>query len=59
MEMNKLQLLVTTQELQKLLSCGRRNAEKVGRLAKAEVYIGNLRRWNMDKIREFLYKEAF
>ncbi len=58
MEMNKLQLLVTTQELQKLLSCGRRNAEKVGRLAKAEVYIGNLRRWNMDKIREFLYYEA-
>lgn len=59
MEMNKLPLLVTTHELQELLSCGRRNAEKIGRLARAEVYIGNLRRWNMDKIREFLYKEAF
>ena len=51
-------LMVTTDELKYLLSCGRRNAEKVGKLAKAEVCIGNLRRWNMDKIREFLYYEA-
>lgn len=51
-------ILITTQELMQVLSCGRRNAEKIGRLAEAEVEIGNLRRWNVDKIREFLRHEA-
>lgn len=51
-------ILITTQELMEALSCGRRNAEKIGRLAEAEVEIGNLRRWNVDKIREFLRHEA-
>ncbi len=51
-------LMITTSELMILLSCGRRNAEKIGTLAKAEVEIGNYRRWNLDKVREFLYKEA-
>lgn len=51
-------LMVTTEELQYMLSCGRRNAEKIGFLAKAEVEIGNYRRWNLEKVREFLYKEA-
>ncbi len=51
-------LMVTTDELKYLLSCGRRNAEKIGFLAKAEVEIGNYRRWNLEKVQEFLYKEA-
>lgn len=51
-------ILVTTAELCTLLSCGRRNAEKIGRLAKAQVDIGNLRRWNVEKIRQFLNHES-
>lgn len=51
-------ILVTTAELCTLLSCGRRNAEKIGRLAKAQVQIGNLRRWNVEKIINFLRLEA-
>ena len=51
-------MLVTTAELCTLLSCGRRNAEKIGKLAKAQVQIGNLRRWNVEKIRYFLRIEA-
>lgn len=55
---SEVRLLVTTAELCTLLSCGRRNAEKIGRLAKAQVDIGNLRRWNVEKIRNFLRTEA-
>lgn len=51
-------LLVDMQELCILLSCGRRRAEKIGMLAQAEVRIGNMRRWNVEKLREFLYEEA-
>ena len=51
-------ILVATAELCTLLSCGRRNAEKIGKLAKAQVQIGNLRRWNVEKIRYFLRIEA-
>jgi len=56
--MKKEQLLVTLDELCELLSCGRRNAEKIGSMAKAEVRIGRLRRWNVEKLRKFLYEEA-
>jgi len=56
--MKKEQLLVTLDELSELLSCGRRNAEKIGAMAKAEVRIGRLRRWNVEKLRKFLYEEA-
>ena len=52
------QLLVNLEELCVLLSCGRRTAEKIGALAKAEVRIGRMKRWNVQKIREFLYNEA-
>ena len=51
-------LLVNLEELCVLLSCGRRTAEKVGALAKAEVRIGRIRRWNVQKLQEFLYMEA-
>ena len=51
-------LLANLEELCVLLSCGRRTAEKIGRLAKAEVRIGRIRRWNVQKIKEFVYMEA-
>lgn len=51
-------LLVNLEELCVLLSCGRRTAEKIGVLAKAEVRIGRIRRWNVQKLKEFLYEEA-
>lgn len=54
----EVRLLVTTAELCDLLSCGRRNAEKIGTLAKSQIVIGNLRRWNVDKIRQFLNHES-
>lgn len=56
--MKKQQILVTLDELCELLSCGRRNAEKIGAMAKAEVRIGRLRRWNVEKLKKFLYEEA-
>lgn len=52
------QVLVNLEELCELLSCGRRTAEKIGTLAKAEVRIGRIKRWSVDKIREFIYLEA-
>ena len=51
-------ILVNLDELCVLLSCGRRNAEKIGSMAKAEVRIGRLRRWNVEKLKKFLYEEA-
>lgn len=51
-------LLVNLEELCVLLSCGRRTAERIGFLAKAEVRIGRIRRWNVQKLKEFLYEEA-
>ena len=37
----------------------RRMAERIGRMAEAQVEIGgNFRRWDVDKIREFLRHEA-
>lgn len=51
-------LLVNLEELCVLLSCGRRTAERIGFLAKAEVRIGRIRRWNVQKLKKFLYEEA-
>lgn len=51
-------LLVNLEELCRMLSCGRRNAEKIGQLAKAEVRIGRIRRWHVQKLKEFLEQEA-
>lgn len=51
-------ILVSTDELCEMLSVGRRQAVRIGELAKAEVTIGRMKRWNVDKIREFLYNEA-
>lgn len=52
-------ILVSMEELMTMLSCGRRRAEKIGKLACAEVTIGRMRRWNVQKIAEYLYKESY
>lgn len=54
----ELVLLVNLEELYRILSCGRRTAEKIGQLAKAEVRIGRIRRWNVQKLKEFCDQEA-
>ena len=52
-------ILVNTEQLQYLLGgCGRRYAQKIGELAKAEVRIGNRLLYSVQKIREFAYQEA-
>ena len=52
-------ILVNTEQLQYLLGdCGRRYAQKIGELAKAEVRIGNRLLYCVEKIREFVYNEA-
>lgn len=56
--MKNIRLLVSTEELMEILGCGRRRAVKVGQLAEARVEIGHMVRWNVDKLREFLYNEA-
>ncbi len=52
-------ILVNTEQLQELLGgCGRRYAQKIGKLAKAEVRIGNKLLYCVEKIKEFVYEEA-
>lgn len=51
-------LLVDLEGLMRLTGYGRRRALKIAELAKARVYIGASLRFNVEKIREFLYKEA-
>lgn len=52
-------ILVNTEQLQYLLGgCGRRYAQKIGGMAKAEVRIGNRLLYSVEKIREFAYQEA-
>lgn len=47
-------LLVNTEKLQALLSCGRRNAVRIGTDAKAVFRVGRRVFWNVQKIRDYL-----
>mgnify|MGYP001029378115 FL=1 len=47
-------ILVTTEELKALLSCGRMSAIKMGAVAGARVDVGRRVLWNTDKIRKYL-----
>ena len=47
-------ILVTTEELKALLSCGRMSAIKMGAAAGARVDVGRRVLWNTDKIRKYL-----
>lgn len=47
-------LLITTPELQQMLSCGRHTAEKIGKEAGARIQIGRSVRWKVSNVKEFL-----
>lgn len=56
---DRINLLITTDELMVALSCGRRRAISIGEMAGARVEIGRCVRWNVEILKEFLRKEAF
>lgn len=47
-------LAVTTEDLQKLLSCGRKSAVDIGEMAEAKIQLGRRVLWNVDKIKAYL-----
>jgi hypothetical protein len=47
-------LAVTTEDLQIMLSCGRKSAVDVGELAEAKIQIGRRVFWNLEKIKTYL-----
>lgn len=51
-------LLVDLDTLMSITGYGRRRALKVAELAKARVYIGNSLRFNVQRLKEFLYYES-
>lgn len=51
-------VLVDLETLMRITGYGRRRAQKLGELAKARVYLGKSLRYSVDKIREFVKKEA-
>lgn len=51
-------ILVDLDTLMRITSYGRRRALKVAEMAKARVYIGNSLRFNVQRLKEFLYDEA-
>lgn len=52
-------VLVTTEELCRILSVGRRNAEKIGTAAGAKFILSNIHRWDLEKIKRFVRLESF
>lgn len=51
-------ILVDIDTLMRITGYGRRRALKVAEMAEARVYIGNSLRFNVEKLKEFLYNEA-
>lgn len=51
-------ILVDLDTLMRITGYGRRRALKVAELAKARVYIGNSLRFNVQRLKEFLYYES-
>lgn len=51
-------LLVDLENLMRITGYGRRRALRVAEMAKARVYIGNSLRFNVQKLKEFLYYES-
>lgn len=47
-------LTVTTEELQALLSCGRKSAVDIGELAEAKIQLGRRVLWNVEKVKTYL-----
>ena len=51
-------ILVDIETLMRVTGYGRRRALKFAEIAEARVYIGNSLRFNVQKLKEFAYKEA-
>lgn len=51
-------ILIDLDTLMAVTGYGRRRAMKLAELAEARVYIGRSLRFNVQKIKEFLYEEA-
>lgn len=47
-------LAVTTDDLQNLLSCGRKSAVDIGEMAEAKIQLGRRVLWNVEKIKTYL-----
>jgi hypothetical protein len=47
-------ITVTTEELQAMLSCGRKSAVDIGELAEARVQIGKRVFWNVEKVKTYI-----
>lgn len=47
-------LTVTTEELQAMLSCGRKSAVDIGELAEAKIQLGRRVLWNVEKVKTYL-----
>lgn len=58
-EVGATKLLVNTEELQAMLSCGRGTALKIGDLSEARVEIGRRVLWNVRKVQEHLDDIAY
>lgn len=51
-------LAVDTEELQQILSLGRKSAVEVGKAANAQVMVGKRIIWNLQRVQEYLYNIA-
>ena len=51
-------LTVDTQELQQILSLGRKSAVEIGNMANAKIIVGRRVVWNIQKIQDYLYDIA-
>jgi len=54
LEAHTTRLAVTTEDLQILLSCGRKSAVDIGEMAEAKIQIGRRVFWNVEKIKTYL-----
>lgn len=51
-------LTVDTEELQQILSLGRKSSVEIGNSASAKIVVGKRIVWNLQKIQEYLYDIA-
>ncbi|WP_313130991.1 hypothetical protein [Anaerocolumna sp.] len=51
-------LAVDTEELQQILSLGRKSAVEVGKAANAQITVGKRIIWNLQRVQEYLYNVA-
>ena len=47
-------LAVTTEDLQSILSCGRKSAVDIGEMAEAKIQLGRRVLWNVEKLKVYL-----